>query len=174
MIFPRVWKLILGKIDKLHQSCRQLTGHCFLKRVFDSGQAGCEQPKTMKPSCWKNSLTFALPSALTVYSISYTFMNVPVSFQIPTLPGKNKYQHPDNKSCFESAPSKSCLFNVHTETVFLVISFNFTEQEGLDFQHMFVPRKPTCKGGTWPPSQLQPECSPVTVQMRPDGTHSYT
>lgn len=166
MIFPRVWKLILGKIDKLHQSCRQLTGHCFLKRVFDSGQAGCQQVERI---VW---LLLSHPLSLDIQF--HTFMNVPVSFQIPTLPGKNKYQHTDNKSCFETAPCKSCLFNVHTETVFLVISFNFTQEEGLDFQLMFVPRKPTCKGATWPPSQLQPECSPVTVQMRPDGTHSYT
>lgn len=86
-------------------------------------------------------------------------------------PGENKHQHTDNKSCFESAPHKSRLFNVHNEAIFLVISFNCTQVKGSYFQHTLAPRKPNCRGAAWPPAHLQAGCSPATVQMRPDRTH---
>lgn len=129
--FPRVWKLFLGKIDRCSISKLQIA-KCSWRLILLSIEGfwfrsdWMSAVQTMKPTCWKkNSLTFA-PSSLTGYSFSCTFMKVLVSFQIPTLPENNKYQHTDHKSCFESTSCKSHLFNVHTKAVFLVISFSCT------------------------------------------------
>ena len=57
-------------------------------------------------------------------------------FRSPHYQEKISDQHTDSKCCFESASCKSCLFNVHNEAVFLVISFGCTQEKGLDLQHM--------------------------------------
>lgn len=178
-IFPKVLKLILGKIDR-YTTPKLQTTKCSWKLTlskegfgFRSGWMSAAQNHEAQLQK-EESFDFALPSSLTDIHFHVPLWMYVCPFRFPHYQEKQVSAHWWFRSCFESAPCKPHLLNIHTEAVFLVISFNFMQGEGLDFQHMFVPRKPTCKGTTWPPPHLQPECSPGTVQMRPVGTHSYS